>query len=110
MNRRANIPVTILVLLVLALIIVALVLFQQEGGKTDRSIGAFREIRQVYQVADVMSFSGKSLGAVQTDLYSFSSSSYASVAGNVHSSGNDLVYGRQNRAGVVVLKVVVPAP
>jgi hypothetical protein len=64
----------------------------------------------VYQVADVMSFSGKSLGAVQTDLYSFPSSSYASVAQKVRLSGNDLVYERQNRARVVVLKVVVPSP
>jgi hypothetical protein len=70
MNKRANIPIIILVIGTIALCVLALMAFQNGRDRRGSKIQAFRELRVMYNVLDDIEFSEKDLDYVKAnDLY-----------------------------------------
>jgi len=91
MNKKANLPIIILVVGTIAVCIIALMSFSIVRDKQSESIGAFRELRVMHVVRDSLQFSGMTLEELRDE-----GNYYDSVVGELQIEGGYLVLDRDD--------------
>jgi flagellar basal body-associated protein FliL len=119
-NKKANIPVMILVFLTIVTCVVALIAFHIDRKSDEKQVNAFKYLRVIYNAQDNMAYAGKSLGFVK-ELYKQSKTrSYYPVVKQIEEKDNYLVFKKtekkwyqwqadeQERNGKLLLEIKVP--
>lgn len=121
MNRKSNIPVTLLVVGTIAVVIIALIIFNNERNKLDSGINYFRNIEVLNNVQNDLSFYKDS--TVLNEIYPsksliFGVSIYHAIFKNVRFDGvNGFMtieaketdwLGREKANGKTLLEIKVP--
>lgn len=96
MNKKANIPITILIVATIAVCIIALIAFHFKIKEGEEKVGTFKYLRVIYYFQNDLDYHGQDINFIKKELYpsstlGFGRRSYYPVVKDIEQDNNNLV-------------------